>query len=100
MVSYATTSPWFLTEIKNENYLSFYEAREIPKDSSDILFEISPQYTFRPDLLSFDLYGTPKLWWVFTVRNPDVLKDPVFDFVAGNKIFLPKKSTLSATVGL
>jgi hypothetical protein len=100
MTVYNTTSPWFLTSIKDENYLDIYENRPIPKESTDLLFEITPQYTFRPDLLSFDLYGTPKLWWVFTVRNPDVLKDPVFDFVAGNKIFLPKKSTLSSTVGL
>ena len=100
MASYSTTSPWFLTNIKNGNYLDIYENRSIPKDSSDLLFEITPQYTYRPDLLSFDLYGTAKLWWVFTVRNPDVLKDPVFDFTAGTKIFLPKKSTLSSAVGL
>jgi hypothetical protein len=100
MVNYSTTSPWFLTDIKNESYLDVYENRPIPKDSNDLLFEITPQYTYRPDLLSFDLYGTPKLWWVFAVRNPDVLKDPVFDFTAGTEIFLPKKSTLSSSVGL
>jgi hypothetical protein len=100
MANYSTTSPWFLTDIKNENYLDIYEKREIPKDPNDILFEVTPQYTYRPDLLSFDLYGTPKLWWVFAVRNPDVLKDPVFDFVAGTIILLPKKSTLSSSVGI
>ena len=100
MVNYSTTSPWFLTNIKSDSYLDIYENRPIPKDSNDLLFEITPQYTYRPDLLSFDLYGTPKLWWVFAVRNPDVLKDPVFDFTAGTEIFLPKKSTLSSSVGL
>lgn len=100
MASYSTTSPWFLTNIKNSDFLDLYENRPIPKNPSDLLFEITPQYTYRPDLLSFDLYGTAKLWWVFSVRNPDVLKDPVFDFVAGTKILLPKKSTLSSVVGL
>jgi hypothetical protein len=100
MANYSTTSPWFLTSIKNDNYLDIYEKREIRVDPSDIIFEITPQYTYRPDLLSFDLYGTPKLWWVFTVRNPDVLKDPVFDFIAGTQIFLPKKSNLSSSVGI
>lgn len=100
MASYNITSPWFLTNIKNDNYLDIYENRPIPKESDDLLFDITPQYTYRPDLLSFDLYGSAKLWWVFSVRNPDVLKDPVFDFVAGTKIFLPKKSTLSSSVGL
>jgi hypothetical protein len=100
MVNYSTTSPWFLTNIKSDSYLDIYESRSIPKDPNDILFEITPQYTYRPDLLSFDLYSTPKLWWVFAVRNPDILKDPVFDFTAGTEIFLPKKSTLSSSVGL
>lgn len=100
MASYSNTSPWFLTNINSEIYLDLLEYRSIPKDSSDIVFEITPQYTYRPDLLSFDLYGTPKLWWVFTVRNPDILKDPVFDFVSGTKIFLPKKSMLSSIVGI
>ena len=100
MVTYSTTSPWILTSVKGDNYLDIYTNREIPKDPNDILFEITPQYTYRPDLLSFDLYGTAKLWWVFTVRNPDVLKDPIFDFVAGTRILLPKKSTLSSSVGL
>lgn len=100
MATYSTTSPWFLTNTKNGDYLDIYENRPIPKDPSDIVFEITPQYTYRPDLLSFDLYGTPKLWWVFSIRNPDVLKDPIFDFVAGTEILLPKKSTLSSTIGL
>jgi hypothetical protein len=100
MASYSTTSPWFLTNLKNNDFLDIYENRPILKNPSDLLFEITPQYTYRPDLLSFDLYGTPKLWWVFAVRNPDVLKDPVFDFIAGTKILLPKKSTLSSSVGL
>lgn len=100
MVDYSNTSPWFLTDINQGNYLDLYEHRAIPKDPGDLLFEITPQYTYRPDLLSFDLYGTAKLWWVFTIRNPDVLKDPIFDFVAGNKILLPKKSTLSSVIGI
>lgn len=100
MPRYDNTSPWFLTEIKNGDHLDFFEYRPIPKNPDDLLYEITPQYTYRPDLLSFDLYGTPKLWWVFSIRNPDILKDPIFDFNAGLKIFLPKKSTLSSTVGI
>lgn len=100
MPEYSNTSPWFFTNIKNDSYLDIYQARPIPKNPKDLPFEITPQYTYRPDLLSFDLYGTPKLWWVFAVRNPDILKDPVFDFTAGTQILLPKKSTLSATIGI
>lgn len=100
MVEYNKTSPWNKTKITVGNYLDLLEYRDIPKDSTDVVYDISPVYTFRPDLLSFDLYGTSKLWWVFSVRNPDTLKDPVFDFVAGTRIYLPKKSLLSAIIGL
>jgi hypothetical protein len=100
MISYGRTSPWAKTKVTAGNYLDFLEYRDIPKDTTDVIYELEPVYTFRPDLLAFDLYGTPKLWWVFAVRNPDTIKDPVFDFVAGTKIYLPKKSVLSSLVGV
>ena len=59
-----------------------------------ILYEIDSFYEHRPDLLSYDLYGTPKLWWCFQHRNMDTLTDPIWSFVAGTLIRIPKKSTL------
>jgi hypothetical protein len=99
MATYPQTSPWYETRLNPGNYLDFMEKRFIFSDPNDILYEIQPQYTYRPDLLAFDLYGSPKLWWVFTIRNPENLKDPVFDFIPGNKIYLPRKSSLSAAIG-
>ena len=32
--------------------------------------------------------------------NPDVLKDPVFDFIAGTKIYLPQGSNLQSIMGI
>jgi hypothetical protein len=46
------------------------------------------------------LYGTSKLWWVFAQRNLDVIQDPVFDFIAGTQIFVPKKSGLVSILPL
>ena len=66
----------------------------------DFLYTIEPQYKFRPDLLAYDLYGSSELWWVFTQRNLDTLQDPIFDFVPGTKIYLPKNSSLSNILGL
>tara|TARA_B110000503_G_C7164897_1_gene421417 strand:+ start:2372 stop:2674 length:303 start_codon:yes stop_codon:yes gene_type:complete len=100
MSNYSKTSPYYKTELSNGDYLDLYYKRSIPADSDDILYEIQPQYTYRPDLLAYDLYGSSKLWWVFAVRNMDIIKDPVFDFIPGNKIFLPKKSLLSSIIGL
>lgn len=96
---YNNTSPWSQTPIVN-NYLNFLTIRPVSAESDDILYTIDSQYNYRPDLLSFDLYETPKLWWVFAQRNMDVLKDPVFDFVAGTTIYLPKRSSLFKVLGL
>lgn len=99
MATYDGTSPYYRT--KNQGiYLDSLKIRPVPAESDDFLYEIQPQYTYRPDLLSFDVYGTPKLWWVFMQRNMDTVKDPIWDFVAGTKIYLPKKTSLFKTLGI
>lgn len=98
MVAYQKTSPYYSTSMEN-GYLDLYTRRNIVAQEDDILYEIEPQYIYRPDLLAYDLYGTSKLWWVFIVRNMDVLKDPVFDFTPGTQIYLPKKNNLTSIIG-
>lgn len=80
--------------------LDVMEHRKIPRYADDTLFEIDPEYHMRPDKLAQELYGSWKLWWVFAARNPSALKDPLYHFVTGNKIFLPTKQTLKAALGL
>lgn len=98
MIKYSSTSPYAETTVRSD-YLDLYQKRDIPSLDNDITYTIQPQYTYRPDLLSYDLYGTSKLWWVFAVRNIDTIKDPVFDFVAGTTIRLPQKTTLDTVLG-
>jgi hypothetical protein len=100
MASYNKTSPWFNTKITPGGTLDLLSIRPVPAEDDDILYEIEPQYNHRPDLLAFDLYGTSKLWWVFSQRNMDTIKDPVYDMEAGTKIFLPKSSALKRTLQL
>ena len=100
MADFVKTSPYSTTTVTESGELDILKIRPVPADDDDFLYEIEPQYNFRPDLLAFDLYGTPKLWWVFAQRNMDVLKDPVFDMKAGIKIFLPKQSALQKTLGI
>lgn len=97
-VQYTNLSPWFKTPMVR-NYLDVLSIRAVPAEPDDYLYTIEPQYLYRPDLLSYDLYGTKDLWWVFIQRNLDVLQDPVFDFVPGTKIFLPKNSSLKNVLG-
>ena len=51
-------------------------------------------------MLAYDLYGEPALWWVFMQRNLDVLQDPVYDFVPGVEIYIPKNSSLRTVLGI
>jgi len=97
--TYSNTSPWFKTSI-TQNYLSTLTIRPVAAEPDDYLYTIEPQYTHRPDLLAFDLYGTAKLWWVFTQRNLDVIQDPIYDFVPGVQIYIPKRSGLLKVLGL
>jgi hypothetical protein len=51
-------------------------------------------------MLAYDLYADSRLWWVFAQRNPNRLKDPYFDFVAGVGIYIPKADFLKQLLGL
>ena len=97
---YNSTSPYGTTGFDAEDRLGFFKIRPIPSQSDDYLYTVEPQYNHRPDLLAYDLYDDPKLWWVFAQRNMDTIKDPVFDMVAGVQIFLPKGPTLRNVLGV
>jgi len=99
MATYKKSSPYFLTK-QNNLYLETLKIRPVPAEADDFLYKIENQYNHRPDLLAFDLYGTPKLWWVFVQRNMNVIKDPIFDFVPGVQIYIPKKANLEKYLGV
>lgn len=92
-------SQYARTSINRNGYLDIMSPRPVPINREDILFEITSEYTYRPDLLAHITYGRKELWWVFAQRNMDILKDPVFDFVAGTKIYLPDPTALRNTLG-
>jgi len=96
---YSKTSPYYSTGLYGQ-FLDVMVDRPITKVSSDQLFIITQVYHLRPNLLAYDLYKNAALWWVFAGRNPNVLKDPLFDFVAGTTIYLPTLATLTSDLGL
>ena len=83
------TSQYLLTPIKNW-YLDLWVSRTVPTNDYDKILIIPPAFNQRPDLLSQQEYGTPKLWWVFSLRNPDLIIDPINDFVSGLEIYIPQ----------
>ena len=97
---YPATSPYYATGVVNGKFLDVMIDRPILRQQSDIYWEITLVYEYRPDLLAFDLYADSRLWWVFASRNPNRLKDPYFDFVKGVGIYLPKSDLLKQLLGL
>jgi hypothetical protein len=99
MATYTKSSPWVNTPTNNL-YLELLEIRSVPAEADDFRYTIESHYKHRPDLLAYDLYGNPKLWWVFVQRNMSVIKDPIYDFEPGVTIYLPKKSNLQKFLGV
>ena len=99
VVKYSSSSPYYRTP-QNSWSLDLYTHREIPEKSNDVLLTLDQIYDKKPHLLAYDLYGDTRLWWVFAVRNPDVIKDPVFDFVAGIQIYVTDKAVLKSLLNV
>jgi len=99
MSEYSASSPYYTTG-KYGQFLDLMANRKITKLASDKQYRIDRIYHLRPDLLAYDLYQDSKLWWVFAARNPNALKDPLFDFVVGTTIYIPTKATLVADLGI
>lgn len=95
-----TLSPYANTQVTDTGFLDILEPRTIPVANDDVIFEITAPYKNRPDLLAYDLYGSKDLWWIFAQRNPDVIKDSIYDFVPGTKIYLPQAKYMRERLGL
>ena len=99
MAKYSNTSPYFETN-EVANYLAILNPRKLTAEDDDQSYTIERTYAYRPDLLAYDLYGSPRLWWVFAQRNPDQIEDPIYDFKPGVTVQLPKKENLLKDLGI
>jgi hypothetical protein len=91
--TYNKSSPYYQTP-QTSMYLDVWSPPNLTPRTSDLIITLSDRYLNRPDILSQDLYGTPRLWWVFAMINPDIIKDPIYDMSAGLQIRAPDKSQL------
>lgn len=99
-VTYSQSSPYYRTTVYKNIFLDTMVNRSIPPDITDVYWQITVAYNYRPDLLAYDLYSDSKLWWVFAQRNPNTLKDPMFDFKTGTYIYLPQYTNLKTILSL
>lgn len=97
-VEYSALSPYYGTP-QTQWYLLPMVPRLILPHSTDDQIVISSKYDLKPDMMSYDRYGTPAYWWVFARRNMDVIRDPIFDFKSGTTIFAPTKERMTQLEG-
>ncbi len=80
----------------------FLDVNNLPRIGKTIYdedFEITPEFDGRPDILAYKLYGAVQYWYVFALRNPDLLVDPIRDFKAGVTIKLPSAEAVKLITG-
>lgn len=99
MATYRKSSPYYATGVLN-TYLDVLAYRPIKFQVDDATYTIEKHFEYRPDLLAFSLYDDASLWWVFQARNPNVITDPLGDFVAGTVIRIPKLADLKSQLGI
>lgn len=78
----------------SDNALEPYVDMGIELDDSDYFIQVDPKYTGKPGWLSNDLFGTPRLSWVFMIFNPDTVTDPITDIKGGMTLRVPTKERI------
>ena len=78
---------------------TFWETPEFPKivpQDGDIFLDVTDQNLGKLDLIAFDVYGDPDLWWVIALANNiDLIPT---DMVIGTKIRIPEKSFVNSLI--
>jgi hypothetical protein len=71
-----------------EKRLAFttYLRQPYKRTGSEKVMLITPGIEYRPDLVAFDIYGFPDIWW--KIMEVNGIQD-ILDFKAGRTIFLP-----------
>ena len=93
MTSFNQHSLYSNTDVNN-GYRDYYNPIEIGYDSSDIFIIVTSEYHQRPGGLAQFLYGDPRLSWVFSYFNREVISDIIFDLQTGMILRVPCKERL------
>ena len=92
--NYRSDSVYRKTPIENNQYLGIWQPGKIDVNNTlTTTVKLEPKHEYRPDILANELYGNPKLWWIFAQFNPDELVDPIMDFAAGKTLTVPTRFT-------
>ena len=67
--------------------LGWWERYVYTKNRDDVTYTIEQKYNVRPDLLAYEVYGSPSYMWLILQYNN--ILDVNVEFVVGKKILLP-----------
>jgi len=75
----------------DRNLLTFktYKKRRYEPSGNDRYTVIKPGHEYRPDLVSYEAYGTPNFWWLIMEANE--ISD-VYNFKAGTNLRIPARA--------
>lgn len=59
---------------------------------------VTSRQQYRPDLLSYDLYGNSNYWWTIVLLNRDTLKDPIRDLKTGTVLRIIPSASIAGVV--
>jgi hypothetical protein len=59
---------------------------------------VDPKFQYRPDLLSYSLYGNSNYWWVIVLINRNQLRDPIRNLKAGMVLRVLSKADIAGVV--
>ena len=85
----ARSDSFYSNTFQRDFYLDLWQDPGMAFSNNDEKKTIPTKYHLRPDLMATEIYGSPNYWWIFALRNKDILIDPVEDFVAGLEIRIP-----------
>ena len=79
-----------------DNQLDPYVDMGIELDDSDYFIQVEPKFSGKPGWLSNELFGTPRMAWVFMIFNPSIISDPITDIKDGMSLRVTTKERLLA----
>lgn len=86
--------------VESEETIAFWSLPEFPQvipQDNDVFFNITDEHLGRLDLLAYDAYGDPDLWWVIALANNyEILPT---DMILGSRIRIPNKAYVDSLIG-
>lgn len=84
-----------LRRLVNENKQSYIESSnkfKIKESTEDIFYTVEPGYENRLDLISYEFYNTPFLWWAIAIMNG--IENPIEDVKSGIVLRIPDRQNI------